>query len=305
MSHPYLLEPLTAPECDLRDFAFMPLEVRRLLTSETWIEAADDPRLGHALMCLWCEAWHQVPAGSLPNKDAVLARYAMCDRQEWERIKERALQGWQGCSDGRLYHPVIAEKANEAWTEKMAFRERRAAFSEKQRRKALARWSNRDSANGNAGNHATAMPRHPSGNAAPMPMKETGTERGTGSHPKAADVSVDALDEDRFWSQVKRLEAKGIRRSQCDRLLKLTGHDFGEANRVLDSTEAAKKPTQYLRAVICDREQKTSAFPAGANPHVPVWVNEKRAVGIAVDREGKHWRCQGYLFTDAGDEVGF
>src|SRR3954463_8796401 len=107
--------PLTCPECDLRDFGFMPLDVRRLLTSETWIDAADDPKLGHALICLWAESWHQVPAGSLPDNDKVLARLSMCEREDWARVRERALQAWQKCSDGRLYHPVVAEKAREAW----------------------------------------------------------------------------------------------------------------------------------------------------------------------------------------------
>ena len=87
-------EPLTGPKCDLRDFAFMPLDVRPLLTSETWIEAADDPKLGHALICLWCESWHQIPAGSLPDKDGILARLAMCHPDEWSRVRDRALQGW-------------------------------------------------------------------------------------------------------------------------------------------------------------------------------------------------------------------
>jgi hypothetical protein len=105
MSAPLAPEPLTPPDCDLRDFGFMPLDVRRLLTSETWIEAADDPKLGHALICLWCESWHEVPAGSLPDNERVLARFAMCDRDEWARIRERALEGWIRCSDGRLYHP--------------------------------------------------------------------------------------------------------------------------------------------------------------------------------------------------------
>src|SRR3954452_24816261 len=76
----------------------MPLDVRRLLTSETWIEAADDPKLGHALVCLWCESWHQVPAGSLPENPKVLARLAMCTADEWQHIAERALAGWQRCS---------------------------------------------------------------------------------------------------------------------------------------------------------------------------------------------------------------
>ena len=84
--------PLTSPDCDLRDFGYMPLDVRRLLTSDTWLEAADDPKLGHVLICLWAEAWHQVPAASLPDNDRVLARFAMCDGPEWHRLREQALK---------------------------------------------------------------------------------------------------------------------------------------------------------------------------------------------------------------------
>ena len=115
-------EPLTTPACDLRDFPFMPLDTQRLLKSETWMEAADDPKLGHALICLWCEAWHQVPAGSLPDKHGIIARFAMCTPDEWERIRDRALHGWVRCSDTRLYHPVVAEKALEAMLEKLSHR---------------------------------------------------------------------------------------------------------------------------------------------------------------------------------------
>ena len=115
-------EPLTSSDCDLRDFAYMPLDVRRPLTSDTWLEAADDPKLGHVLICLWAEAWHQVPAASLPDNDRVLARLAMCDGSEWGRLRERAMKDWRLCSDGRLYHAVVAEKALEAWLERLAHR---------------------------------------------------------------------------------------------------------------------------------------------------------------------------------------
>ncbi len=123
--------PLVPAEVDLHDFGFMPLDVRRLLTSETWIEAAEDPRLGHALMSLWAEAWHQVPAGSLPDNDLVLQRFSMCpNRKEWLRVRERALSGWIKCSDGLLYHPVVAEKALESWAKKLAQRDRTKAATE-------------------------------------------------------------------------------------------------------------------------------------------------------------------------------
>jgi hypothetical protein len=311
--HP--LEPLTAPDCDLRDFAFMPLDVRRLLTSETWIEAADDPRVGHALMSLWGEAWHQVPAGSLPNRDAILARFAMCDRQEWERIKPRALQGWVLCSDGRLYHPVVAEKANKAWYEKLAFRERQEAFTESQRRKAQARWDKRGTEAEHAGgsaaalprhpsSSATAMPRHPPGNAAHMPMKERGREKGRMSPQPGAEASTGLTDEDRFWSRRAAVEAKGIKRSQLNQLLQAAGRDFKEANRILDAAEAAKEPSRYLAKSIRNLEQKSDATLPGVNPRDPDWVNNKRAAGIPVEREGRHWRSQGQLLNDAGEFIG-
>lgn len=37
-----------------------------------------------------------------------------------EKVKEHALRGWVDGGDGRLYHHVVAEKALEAWIEKLA-----------------------------------------------------------------------------------------------------------------------------------------------------------------------------------------
>jgi Protein of unknown function (DUF1376) len=124
--------PLTPDGCDLTNFLRMPLVVGRLLSSETWIEAGADPRLGHVLVCLWCEAWRQVPAASLPDSDATLQRMSMCpSAKEWKRVRERVLAGWVRCSDGRLYHPVVAEMALECWLEKLAQRRSSAAGNAK------------------------------------------------------------------------------------------------------------------------------------------------------------------------------
>lgn len=106
--------PLTPPECDLTDFEFMPVMVRRLLKSETWSLGNGEERA--AAIALWFESWHQVPAASLPSEDRMLKRLA--DSEKWSKVKAQALRGWVLCSDGRLYHPVVAEKALEAWIEK-------------------------------------------------------------------------------------------------------------------------------------------------------------------------------------------
>jgi hypothetical protein len=111
--------PLTHPDCDLRDFAFMPMDVVRLRDSDfAALSDGDEFRAG---ILLWCASWHQVPAASLPDDDTVLARLAGYGRviKEWLKVRSGALRGWIKCSDGRLYHPVVAEKANEAWRAKL------------------------------------------------------------------------------------------------------------------------------------------------------------------------------------------
>jgi len=110
-----LPEPLTPADCDLQDFEFMPVMVRRLLKSETWSLGTGDERA--AAVALWFESWHQVPAASLPSDDRLLKRLADSDR--WAKVKTQALRGWVLCSDSRLYHPVVAEKALESWIEKL------------------------------------------------------------------------------------------------------------------------------------------------------------------------------------------
>ena len=115
--------PLTSADCDLRDFGYMPLDVRRLLTSDTWLEAADDPKLGHVLICLWANPGIRSRRDRCRTIDRVLAHFAMCDGAEWGLLRERAMKDWRLCSDGRLYHPVVAEKALEAWLERLAHRQ--------------------------------------------------------------------------------------------------------------------------------------------------------------------------------------
>jgi hypothetical protein len=114
-------------EVDLRDFAFMPLDVQRLRDSD--LASDETPEACWAAVLLWCASWHQVPAASIPDSDQWQAKhtgYVSRGRvdQQWEKVKRGALRGWVACSDGRLYHPVIAEKAIDAWRSKLAQRHR-------------------------------------------------------------------------------------------------------------------------------------------------------------------------------------
>jgi len=130
-----LRDPPVPPECDLRDFPFLPLEGRRLLSSESWILGSPAERC--AALCLLIEAWHQVPAASLPADDRMLAHFSQTGAH-WAEVKIHAMRGWFKAIDGRLYHPVLVTKAIDAWTRKKAQREQtaaaRAARAARQRR---------------------------------------------------------------------------------------------------------------------------------------------------------------------------
>lgn len=119
--------PLTPPDCDLTDFAFMPLDVARLRDSE--LASNETPEACWAAVLLWAAAWHQIPAASMPNDDRWIAKaagYAQRGKiaKEWAEVRVGALRGWIECDDGRLYHPVVAEKATEAWQAKLEQRHR-------------------------------------------------------------------------------------------------------------------------------------------------------------------------------------
>jgi hypothetical protein len=122
--------PMVPAEVDLRDFAFMPLDVQRLRDSD--LASDETPEACWAAVLLWCASWHQVPAASIPDNDQWQAKHCGYVAQGkvsagWKRIRNGALRGWVPCSDGRLYHPVVAEKAMESWRHKLAQRWRSEA----------------------------------------------------------------------------------------------------------------------------------------------------------------------------------
>lgn len=118
--------PMTPPDCDLRDFTFVPINIVQLFSSRFHAIATDaEWRAG---VTLWLKSFHQVPAASLPDNDVELARIAEMGRdvKSWKKVREIALHGWEKCSDGRLYHAVVAEKALTVWNKKLQQREKGA-----------------------------------------------------------------------------------------------------------------------------------------------------------------------------------
>lgn len=173
--------PLVPAEVDLRDFAFMPLDVLRLRDSD--LACVEDAEVFRCAVLSWCVSWHQVPAASLPDDDVLLARLLGFGRdvKGWKKVRTAGgLRGWVMCSDGRLYHEVVAEKARDAWDGKLAQRWRTEA----------ARVKKHNQRHRLDGADAVQMPEFaewkslgcPQGQALPVPGTLTACPDGNASH---------------------------------------------------------------------------------------------------------------------------
>ncbi|WP_287602699.1 DUF1376 domain-containing protein [Thiothrix sp.] len=129
-----LPDPLTPSDADLTGFEWMELNIHRLFRSEMWARATGDEF--RAALKLWGESFWEKPAGSLPDDDVLLARLADYGRdvKGFEAVKTMVMRGWVKCSDGRLYHPVVAETVLKAWAERLKYKEKQQ--SERDRKQA-------------------------------------------------------------------------------------------------------------------------------------------------------------------------
>lgn len=131
-----LPQPLTPPECDLSGYDWFPLKHKRLTRSAWWIRASD--RAKALNIDLWCAAYQEVPAASLPDDDVALSDLAGFGRRDvaaWLEVKEEVLACWTLCADGRWYHPTLAEVACEAWASRLETIQQREADRERKRQK--------------------------------------------------------------------------------------------------------------------------------------------------------------------------
>ena len=122
-----LPEPFVSADTDVRDLDGFMLNVERLLASELWALSSGDEF--KAAMALWCRAWKQFPAGSLPDDDRILAVFSGAGGK-WPKVKAMALRGFVKCRDGRLYHRVLCEDVRRAAIKKLERRERTRAATE-------------------------------------------------------------------------------------------------------------------------------------------------------------------------------
>jgi uncharacterized protein YdaU (DUF1376 family) len=124
--------PMVPAEVDCTDLDGFMLNVEKLMASEL-VALSSHEVIGAALL-LWCRAWKQRPAASLPNDDKVNAAFARMPLARFRKMRDEVLRGFVLCSDGRLYHRTLAEEAATAYARKLAFQRKREADAERLRK---------------------------------------------------------------------------------------------------------------------------------------------------------------------------
>lgn len=124
LPHP---EPFVPPGTDLTSFSGFVLNIDHLLASE--LVAIGTAEECWAALLLWCRAWKQTPAGSLPNDERVLASFSGAGRR-WPKVREMALHGFVLCSDGRLYHRFLCAEVMRTRTKQTAYQAERERVAE-------------------------------------------------------------------------------------------------------------------------------------------------------------------------------
>jgi hypothetical protein len=263
--------PLTPADCDLSDFPYMELDVRRLRDSK--FASTPNGDAFRAGILLWCAAWHQTPAASLPDDDIELASLAGYGRmpfsvKEWRKVRAEALHGFVKCSDERLYHPVIAEKAVHAFIAKDKYAY--GKFCDRMRKEnkvrvedgkpkfgipSIEQWKSGAYPHGIPPEIAPTSKGVPTENA--LKGNGEGEGEGTTSVPDgtggAAAKTSDQLTKDELWKAGKSLLSEsGLPAAQCGSFVGKLVKDYGDAI-VIEAVRGAvvarpADPVEYLKA---------------------------------------------------------
>jgi hypothetical protein len=242
--------PLIRSEVDLRDFRFMPLDVVQLQNSETWAMA--DGWAAKALLNLWTKAWHQVPAGSLPDNDDLHRTWA--NVPNWESVRDVALRGFIKCSDGRLYHRVICQKALDGWNERKRYQRAAKTRWKKEKAKGATHVQRASDAHATHGHqqHATNM-------------QETGTGTEKNKKNAAGAAPADNSEEADLFRRGK-LVLGGDAGGLIKKLIKAKGGSMALARAAIETASTKQDPREYIAG--CIHRADPTARPNGWDPRL-------------------------------------
>jgi len=100
------------------------LDYEQIEQSSTWALAGPE---GQAwALKLWLTAWRQVPCGSMPGDEEVIAASLGMLPKQWARHRKALLRGWWQADDGRLYHDTITARVTEMLSKRRKESDRKA-----------------------------------------------------------------------------------------------------------------------------------------------------------------------------------
>lgn len=264
------------------------LDYEQIEQSSTWaLASAKAPEVRGWLLLMWMCAWKQVPCGSFPNDEAVIAAMIGMPSKTWTRLRDVLMRGWTASSDGRVYHDTIGARVAEMLEYRAKAAKRVADFKEKKRLErngnALPKRELRDKNDTGTGTGTTDSEAKASGTSAPPPAPPPADPPITGRR-KPTD------EESELWRQGKAMfvakeAAKGVKEAGVllGALAKKYGNDvFREALRAL--LEAAPgEPHTYLVA-LCEKAagkrvplNRQEATETGNRSVADSWEQERAA----------------------------
>lgn len=254
--------PLISGDVDLRDFDFMPLDVRRLRDSDAALCLSAEAF--RACVLLWAAAWHQVPAGSLPDNDHALMRMAGLDERRWNDVRADVRATFVSCSDGRLYHPVICEKAEEAFTRRERFA--KAGKASAKARKARKRQTKSEATSFQRRSSDVAATSEPRSNEASTRTGDRG--QGTGDRtPQPPAASADDLADELCRTIGMPPDTSGSSIMACARWL-ADGIDANVIRMVVTARAKGRAPRtlQYFDGAVREEHARRQQVLAAAPP---------------------------------------
>ena len=102
------------------------LDPERIEQSDAWTLAPFDIRPW--LLALHFTAWKQVPCGSLPNDDELIAAKIGMPFKTFTKVRSKLMRDWWHADDGRLYNDMMADRVLEMLAAKQKDRDRKAAY---------------------------------------------------------------------------------------------------------------------------------------------------------------------------------
>lgn len=86
---------------------WMPFYVSRFLSSATVLRMSHVGGFAYALLLM--HAWHQEPAGTLPDDDGTLVAWARLKPAQWRKVREEVLRAFE-MRGGRWHQPFMADR---------------------------------------------------------------------------------------------------------------------------------------------------------------------------------------------------